>query len=59
MHSAVAVLKTNIVNLYAMGVSLSKIQDATNRSIQYIEKVVLEYNTDGTITVNSRLNKLK
>ena len=51
--------KTKIIQLYSEGMSYSKIQDLTMKSIEYIEKVILEYNTDGTISCNSRMNRMK
>jgi len=51
--------KTSIINLYAMGMNFSKIQDLTGKSIEYIDKVVEEYVCDGTITCNSRMNRIK
>ncbi len=62
-HSATYEKKVRIINLYAMGFSIEKIQNKISYNENYvtenyINKVVDEYNNDGTITVNSRLNRL-
>lgn len=59
MENSTAKRKYKIVQLYKMGMSADQIYERTDMTFDYVMKVIDEYVTEGTITVNSRLNKLK
>lgn len=55
--------KIRIIDLYKMGLDSDKIQNTLirinkKRSIEYIERVINEYENEGTVTVNSRLKRI-
>ena len=52
-------IKCKIIDYYAMGISCEKISDLTSRSLEHIQSVLNEYNNEGTISVNSKLNRIK